>query len=93
VKLPSGDKPAYVEWDRTGDAGAYGAIIYLAAAPMVLVHEIPLRYRSDREVQEAVEAWVAAESDRYRLNEDFERFKTVAREFEDDGDESRGYFV
>ena len=92
MKAPWSKRPAYVEWQRTGDAAdGYGAIIFRSAAPMVIVHEIPAVYRTDTEVSDAVEAWVA--SDRFRLNEEFERFKRIARSFEDEGDDSRGYWA
>ena len=94
MKTPWAHKPAYVEWQRTGTAAdGYGAIIFRSAAPMVTVHEIPQVYRTDEEIAAAVEGWVASEHERFRLNEAFERFPAIARSFEDEGDDSRGYWA
>ena len=81
-------KAAYVEWALTGALeGGFGAVIYLSAAPMVTVHEIPEMHRTYETVAQAVELWVSSESREYRLNEEFERFKALA--YEVDGDDSR----
>jgi hypothetical protein len=82
-------KPAYVEWKLTGDTAAgCGAVIYLSAAPMIAVHEIPEDHRTYEDVAEAVEHWVSSVPQQYRLNEEFERFKELAREL--DGYDERG---
>ena len=80
-------KAAYVEWVLTGDSeDGYGAVVYLSAAPMITVHEISEVYRTYEDVADAVEQWVSSVPQKYRLNEDFERFKTLAREIDIDGD-------
>jgi len=84
-------KAAYVEWALTGDPeGGYGAVVYLSAAPMITVHEIPDVYRTYESVAEAVGLWVSSVPDEYRLNEEFERFKTLAHEIDIDGDLAGG---
>ena len=80
-------KAKYVEWKLTRDvAGGCGAVVYLSAAPMITVHEISDDYRTYEDVADAVEQWVLSVPRQYRLNEEFERFKELARELEvDDG--------
>jgi hypothetical protein len=81
-------KPAYVEWDVVrGETRGFGADIYLSAAPMVIVHQIGPEHRTYDGVSSAVEEWVASVPDKYRLNQEFEEFKAIARQF-DDGDAS-----
>ena len=81
-------KAAYVEWALTGDPeNGHGALVYLSAAPMITVHEIPEVHRTYESVAEAVELWVSSVSQEYRLNEEFERFKMLAHEV--DGDDPR----
>jgi hypothetical protein len=84
-------KPAYVEWKLTGDtATGCGAVIYLSAAPMVTVHEIADDHRTYEDVAEAVEQWVSSVPQQYRINEEFERFKRLARELDVDGSQRDG---
>jgi hypothetical protein len=79
-------KPAYVEWDLVGnESGGFGADIYLSAAPMVIVHQIDAHHRTYRGVASAVEQWVALVPGKYRLNEEFEEFKALAHELDEDG--------
>ena len=80
-------KPAYVEWKLTGNAATgCGAVVYLSAAPMITVHEIADDHRTYEDVAAAVEQWVWSVPQQYRLNEEFEKFKELARELDvDDG--------
>ncbi len=79
------NKPAYVEWDLVGSkTNGFGGVVFLSAAPMVIVHEIDAVYPTAASVALAVERWIALVPDRYRLDEDFERFKSVAREMDTD---------
>ncbi len=76
-------KPAFVEWDLVGDAASgFGAVVYLSAAPMVVVHEIDAIFPTASSVSLAVEQWIAMEPSRYRINEEFERFKSTVREMD-----------
>ena len=80
-------KAAYVEWTLTGGLeSGYGAVVYLSAAPMITVHEIPEVHRTYDSVAEAVGLWVLSVPDEYRLNEEFERFKALAHEVDIDND-------
>jgi hypothetical protein len=88
-------KPAYVEWKLTGDAATgLGAVVYLSAAPMITVHEIGNDHGTYEDVAEAVQLWVLTVSCRYRLNQEFERFKELARELDayDEGGDGEGPF-
>lgn len=76
-------KPVFVEWDLVGDAaGGFGAVVYLSAAPMVIVHEVDATLPTAEAVAGVVEQWIALAPDRYRLNEDFEAFKAVVRDMD-----------
>jgi hypothetical protein len=78
-------KPAYVEWDLVGnESSGFGAHIFLSAAPMVIVHQIDADHRTYRNVAAAVEQWVALTPQKYRLNEEFEEFRALAHELDDD---------
>lgn len=91
MEMPWKKKPAYVEWKATGDAASgFGAVIYLSAAPMILVHEITDDYRTYEDVADAVEQWVLSVPQQYRFNEEFERFKELARELDGDDRQSDG---
>jgi hypothetical protein len=82
---------AFVEWKLTGDpARGLGAVVYLSAAPMITVCEIPEDYQAYESVAEAVQLWVMTVPGEYRLNEEFERFKTLAYEVDGDGDHRGG---
>jgi hypothetical protein len=84
-------KPPYVEWKLTGDAATgFGAIVYLSAAPMITVHEIADDHGTYEDVAEAVQLWVLSVPGRYRLNQDFERFKELARNLDVDGERRDG---
>ena len=94
MRTPWRKKPQYVEWDLTGTReSGLGAVIYPAAAPMVVVKELESQYRTYEEVAAAVATWVASVSDQYRLNEEFERFKALANEIEGEAppEEGLGY--
>ena len=83
-------RPLLVEWDLTGsDDIGFGAVVYLASAPVRIVKEIEPAYRTEEEVSEAVEGWLAAIPDEYRLNAEFQAFKTTARRFSDDENPER----
>ena len=86
MRLPWVNKrPLLVEWDLTGSAeDGFGAVVYLAAAPVRIVLEIDPVFRSDEEVSEAVDDWLATVTDRYQLNAEFQSFKATARRFSDD---------
>jgi hypothetical protein len=76
-------KPAYVEWDLVGsESSRLGADIFLSAAPMVIVHQINPVHSTYGGVEEAVEGWVASMPKKYRLNAEFEEFKSIARRFD-----------
>ena len=78
-------EPANVEWDLVGnESNAFGADIYLSAAPMIIVHQIDAEYRTYRSVAAAVERWVALAPGRCRLNKEFEAFKELAHELDED---------
>jgi hypothetical protein len=78
-------KPAYVEWDLVGsDARGFGADIYLAAAPMVIVHQIEAKYPTYDDVAASVEEWVGEVPEKYRLNQSLEAFKALAHELGED---------
>jgi hypothetical protein len=78
-------KPAYVEWDLVGNmSSGFGADIYLSAAPMVIVHQIDADHRTYERVASAVEQWVALMPKKYRLNKEFEEFKALAHELDED---------
>ena len=78
-------KPWLVEWDLTGseDAG-FGAVVYLASAPVRIVEEIEPVFETDEQVADAVDRWLATVPDEYRLNADFQAFKATARHVSDD---------
>lgn len=78
-------KPLLVEWDLTGsEESGFGAVVYLAAAPVRIVKEIEPVSRTDREVAAAVDHWLATVPDEYRLNAEFQAFKAAARRFSDE---------
>jgi hypothetical protein len=82
---------AYVEWKATGDAvNGFGAVVYFSAAPMITVHEIPGDHRTYGDVAEAVQLWVASAPGKFRFNEEFETFKGLVRELDDDGRQRDG---
>ena len=84
-------KAAYVEWALTGSSeSGYGAVVYLSAAPMITVQEIPEVCRTYESVAEAVEMWVLSVPGEYRLNEEFERFKALVHEVDVDNDQRGG---
>ncbi len=94
MKTPWSKKPQYVEWDLTGDVeNGLGAVLYPSTAPMVVLKELDAEYRTYGEVASAVAMWVSSMSDRYRLNEEFERFKALANEMEGEAppEEGLGY--
>lgn len=94
MRTPWNRKPQYVEWDLTGSArGGFGAVIYPSAAPMTVVMELAPIYPSYEDVAAAVAMWVSTVSERYRLNEEFERFKALAHEMEGEAppEEGLGY--
>jgi hypothetical protein len=78
---------AYVEWKPTGSAeSGLGAVVYLSAAPMITVCEIPEVHPTYESVAEAVELWVMSVPEEYRLNLEFERFKALVTEVDADAD-------
>lgn len=86
MRVPWTRKPAYVEWTLSRDGDAFGAVIYRSSAPMITVGEIPAVHPSTADAGAAVERWVAASLDRYRLNDEFEAFKATVRRLEAQGD-------
>lgn len=83
-------RPLLVEWDLTGSAeDGFGAIVYLASAPVRIVKEIDPVHRSDEQVSEAVDHWLATVPDQYQLNAEFQSFKATARGFSDDENPER----
>ena len=86
MRLPwMNKKPLLVEWDLTGsDENGFGAVVYLASAPVRIVKEIEPAFRTDEEVSEAVDHWLAKVPDQYQLNAEFQAFKATARRFSDD---------
>lgn len=84
VRIPWRKKTALVEWDLTGDiAHGFGAVVYLTAAPAIIVHEFQSTYGTEAEVTIAVDRWISTESDRYRLDKRFQDFKALARSLDD----------
>ena len=83
MRLPwMNKKPLLVEWDLTGsDKDGFGAVVYLASAPVRIVKEIDPVCRSDGQVSEAVDRWLATVPDQYQLNTEFQAFKATARRF------------
>ena len=78
-------KPRLVEWDLTGsEESGFGAVVYLTSAPVRIVKEIEPSFRTDGQVSEAVDRWLATVPDEYRLNAEFQDFKATARRFSDD---------
>ncbi len=83
-------KPLLVEWDLTGsDENGFGAVVYLTSAPIRIVKEIEPVYRTDEQVSEAVDRWLASVPDEYRLNAEFQAFKATVRRVSDDGKPER----
>jgi hypothetical protein len=78
-------RPRLVEWDLTGsDESGFGAVVYLASAPVRIVREIEPVFETDEQVADAVDRWLATVPDEYRLNADFQAFKATARRYADD---------
>ena len=86
VRLPwMNKKPLLVEWDLTGtDEIGFGAVVYLASAPVRIVKEIEPSFRTDEQVSAAVDRWLATVPGEYRLNAEFQAFKAAARRFSDE---------
>jgi hypothetical protein len=81
-------KAANVEWKLTGDApNGFGAVVYLSAAPMITVHEIADEHRTYEDVADAVQQWILSVPGEYRLNEEFEAFKELAREIDPEAEQ------
>ncbi len=77
-------RAALVEWDLTGDASrGFGAVVYRAAAPALIVREFGARYGTEADVAAAIEQWLATVADRYRVDRRFQDFKTLARASDD----------
>jgi len=91
VRIPwKNKKPLLVEWDLTGsDENGFGAVVYLTSAPIRIVKEIEPVYRTDEQVSEAVDRWLASVPDEYRLNAEFQAFKATVRRVSDDGKPER----
>jgi len=91
VRIPWKNKrPLLVEWDLTGsDENGFGAVVYLTSAPIRIVKEIEPAYRTDEQVSEAVDRWLASVPDEYRLNAEFQAFKATVRRVSDDGKPER----
>lgn len=78
-------KPLLVEWDLTGSSeNGFGAVVYLASAPVRIVKEIEPGLRTDEQVSAAVDRWLATVPGEYHLNAEFQTFKATARRFSDD---------
>ena len=78
-------KPRIVEWDLTGSVEAgFGAVVYLASAPVRIVKEIEPGFPTYEQVSEAVDRWLATVPHEFRLNAEFQAFKATARHFSDD---------
>ena len=91
MKTPWSNKPQYVEWDLTGGVErGLGAVIYPSAVPMIVLKELDPEHRTYEEVAEAVAMWVSSVEGRYRLNEEFERFKALAHEMEGEAPPEEG---
>jgi hypothetical protein len=87
VRTPWRKKATLVEWDLTGDAShGFGAVVYLTAAPAIIVREFAETNGTEPEVTAAVEAWISSVSDRYRLDEQFQDFKALARTIDESDD-------
>jgi hypothetical protein len=86
VRLPwMNRRPRLVEWDLTGsEESGFGAVVYLASAPVRIVGEIEPVFETDEQAADAVDCWLATVPDEYRLNADFQAFKATARRFSDD---------
>jgi hypothetical protein len=91
VRLPwLNKKPLLVEWDLTGtEETGFGAVVYLASAPVRIVKEIGPGFRTYEDVARAVDIWLATVPDEYRLNAGFQAFKAVAQRFSDDENPER----
>lgn len=84
MRAPWWNKAALVEWDLTGDAShGFGAVVYLSAAPALIVHELGGGYRNEADVAAAIDEWISTVSDRYRLDRRFQDFKALARALDD----------
>ena len=85
MRLPwMNKKPLLVEWDLTGsDENGFGAVVYLASAPVRIVKEIEPIFRTDEEVTAAVDRWLETVPDDYHLNTEFQAFKATARRLSD----------
>ena len=80
MRTPWRKKATLVEWDLTGDAShGFGAVVYLTAAPAIIVREFDRTYGTEAAVTVAVERWISTELDRYRLDQQFQDFKALAR--------------
>ena len=91
VRLPGMNRrPLLVEWDLTGsEDGGFGAVVYLASAPVRIVREIEPVFETDEQVADAVDRWLATVPDDYRLNAEFQAFKATARRFSGDENPER----
>ena len=84
MRTPWKKKPSLVEWDLTGDADCgFGAVVFLAAAPVRIVKEIEPTYTSDAGVSAAVDEWLATVAEEYVVNTEFQDFKAAARRIDE----------
>lgn len=90
MRTPWSKKPSLVEWNLTGDAGSgFGAVVFLAAAPVRIVKEIEPTYASDAEASTVVDEWLATVADEYIVNKEFQDFKATARRIDEDSHPTR----
>ena len=83
-------KPLLVEWDLTGDENSsFGAVVFLAAAPVRIVKRLEATYASEADVIAAVDEWLASVAGAYVVNVEFQDFKTTARRVDEESHPAR----
>ena len=90
MRTPWSKKPSLVEWDLTGDAErGFGAVVFLAAAPVRLIKEFEPAFASETGVSAAVDDWLATVSQEYTVNQAFQDFKATARRIDEESHPTR----
>ena len=90
MRTPWSKKPSLVEWDLTGDAGTgFGAVVFLAAAPVRIVKEFEPTFASEVDVSAVVDQWLATVTEVYAVNQEFQNFKATARRVDEESHPTR----
>ena len=80
MRTPSSKKPSLVEWDLTSDVeSGFGAVVFLAAAPVRIVKEFEPTFAYEAPVSAAVDDWLVTVGQAHAVNQEFQDFKATAR--------------